>query len=29
MKNKYDNLLEEINKQEEVKEEKNTLGDEL
>lgn len=29
MKNKYDNLVEEINKQEEVKEEKNTLGDEL
>lgn len=29
MKNKYDNLVEEINKQEEVKEEKNTLGVEL
>lgn len=29
MKNKYDNLVEEINKQEEIKEEKNTLGDEL
>lgn len=28
MKNKYDNLVEEINKQEEIKEEKNTLGDE-
>ena len=29
MKNKYNNLVEEINKQEEVKEEKNTLGEEL
>lgn len=29
MKNKYDNLVEEINKQEEFKDEKNTLGDEL
>ena len=29
MKNKYDNLVEEINKQEEIKEEKITLGDEL
>lgn len=29
MKNKYDNLVEEINKQEEIKDEKNTLGDEL
>ena len=29
MKNKYDNLVEEINKQEEIKEEKHTLGDEL
>lgn len=29
MKNKYDNLVEEINKQEEIKEEKVTLGDEL
>lgn len=29
MKNKYNNLVEEINKQEEIKEEKNTLGEEL
>lgn len=29
MKNKYDNLVEEINKQEEVNEKKNSLGDEL
>lgn len=29
MKNKYDNLVKEINKQEEIMEEKNTLGDEL
>lgn len=29
MKNKYNNLVEEIDKQEEVKEEKNTLGEEL
>ena len=29
MKNKYNNLVEEINKQEEVKEEKNTLGEEV
>ena len=29
MKNKYDNLVKEINKQEEITEEKNTLGDEL
>lgn len=29
MKNKYDNLVEEINKQEKIKDEKNTLGDEL
>lgn len=29
MRNKYDNLVEEINKQEEIKEEKNSLGDEL
>lgn len=29
MKNKYDNLIEEINKQEEIKEEKVTFGNEL
>ncbi len=29
MKNKYDNLVEEINKQEEIKEEKNFLSEEL
>lgn len=29
MKNKYDNLIEEINKQEEIKDEKVALGDEL